>query len=307
MRNSGLVLLLAGLLASSPVWAWGRQGHRVVARVAAKNLSPDARKKVAAILGTTTAGVESAMAAASTWPDDIDKRDTGTDGWHFIDVRVSAPFSVAGLCAGHNCIIDQIENMRDRLKMNMTGFKLKQPPNPSRPMTSQELAFLIHLVGDIHQPLHAATNGDRGGNCVPLLHPLMHGDGSRTNELHAAWDVDEVSAVFAKRGNESATAAALFQRFKSGAQVPAGTIADWAHESNDLARTDIYQKLTIPRHTAPPGVCATGIAKVDVTKAYLDGNTADVEQRLMRAGIRLSNLINDMCAGDGCRAKPVAH
>ena len=307
MRNSGFVLLLALILSSPHLGAWGREGHRVVARVAAKNLTPDARKKVAAILGTTTAGVESAMATASTWPDDIDKRDTGTEGWHFIDIPVSAPFSVAGLCAGHNCVLDQIENIRDRLKTNMTGFKLKQPPNPPRPMTSQELAFLIHLVGDLHQPLHAAANGDRGGNCVPLLHPLVHGNGSQTTDLHAAWDADEVFAVFAKLGNESATATTLFQRFKSGAQVPAGTIAGWAHESNDLARTDIYQKLMIPTHAAPPGVCATGIAKVDVTKAYLDGNTADVEQRLMRAGIRLSNLLNNMCAGDGCQAKPGAH
>jgi hypothetical protein len=307
MHQRGLVLFLALVLSSVTLGAWGRQGHRIVARVAAKNLTPDARKKVAAILGTTTAGVEGAMAEASTWPDEIDKKATGTDAWHFIDVPVTGPFAVAGLCPHHDCVIDQIENMRDRLKMNMTGFKLKQPPDPPRRMTLQELSFLIHFVGDIHQPLHAATNGDRGGNCVPLLHPLAHGGGSETKELHAAWDVDEVSAVLAKLGNESATATALFQRFKSGAPVPSATIMAWARESNDLARSDIYQKLMIPGHIAPPGVCATGIAKVDVTNAYLDGNADDVAQRLMRGGIRLSNLLNDMCAGDGCQAKPGAH
>jgi nuclease S1 len=306
MNKRGFVLLLALVLSSAPLGAWGRQGHRIVARVAAKNLTPDARKKVAAILGTTTTGVEGAMAEASTWPDEIDKKSTGTEAWHFIDVPVTAPFSVAGLCANHACVIDQIENMRDRLKMNSTGFKLKQPPDPRRRMTLQELSFLIHLVGDIHQPLHAATNGDRGGNCVPLLHPLAHG-GSETKELHAAWDVDEVSAVLAKLGSESATATTLFQRFKNGAQVPDGTIVDWARESNVLARSDIYQKLMIASHTAPPGACATGIAKVDITNVYLDGNAADVERQLMRAGIRLSNLLNEMCAGDGCQAKPGAH
>jgi len=299
--------VLALVVSSVPLGAWGRQGHRLVARVAAKSLTPDARQKVAAILGTTTAGVESSMAAASTWPDEIDKKRTGTEAWHFIDVPVSAPFSVAGLCANHDCVIDQIENMRDRLKMNLTGFQLKQPPDPPRRMTLQELSFLIHFVGDIHQPLHAATNGDRGGNCVPLLHPLAHGGGSETRELHAAWDVDEVSAVLAKLGSESATATTLFQRFKNGAQVPPGTIVDWAREANDLARSDIYQKLMIPSHSAPPGVCATGIAKVDVTTVYLDGNVADVEQRLMRAGIRLAALLNDICAGAGCQAKPGAH
>jgi hypothetical protein len=101
------------------------------------------------------------------------------------------------LCAAHDCVIDQIGNMSDRLGTNKSGFALQMPPNPPRPMSSQEMAFLIHLVGDIHQPLHAAANADRGGNCVNLTQALTHGDGSRaTTELHAVWDVDEVLAVF---------------------------------------------------------------------------------------------------------------
>src|SRR5438445_3692473 len=104
--------------------------------------------------------------------------------------------------------------MSDRLRMNQTGFKLAKPPIPSRPMTSQELAFLIHFVGDIHQPLHSANNGDRGGNCDNLTTSLKHSDGSKpTTELHAAWDVDEVLAGFKVLGNENAIANALFQRF----------------------------------------------------------------------------------------------
>jgi hypothetical protein len=299
-----IALMLTLLLTATPAWSWGREGHRVVAKIATKNLSPDTRKKVAAILATNDAGLETAMASASTWPDEIDKKKTGTSNWHFIDVSVTAPFSVAGLCLNHDCIIDQIENMRDRLQMNKTGFTLQQPPIPPRPMTSQELAFLIHFVGDVHQPLHAATNGDRGGNCDNLTHPLSHSDGSATTELHAAWDVDEILAVFNKLGNEDATATMLFQRFKSGAQVPQLMPTDWARESNDLAKKDVYQKLHIPNHTAPAGQCATGIAKVNVNQMYLDGNVPDVEQQLMRAGIRLSNVLNQICAGSGCEPNP---
>ena len=80
-------------------FAWGAQGHRVVARIAAKHLSQLARTKLAAILGTNDAGLDAAMAQAATWPDDIDKTKTGTRNWHFIDVPVSKPFSTAGLCA----------------------------------------------------------------------------------------------------------------------------------------------------------------------------------------------------------------
>src|SRR5437870_9859353 len=96
------------LLPATPAWSWGREGHRVVARIAAKNLSPGARARIATILGTNAAGVEEAMARASAWPDEIDKTQTGTRDWHFIDVPITAPFSIAGLCPQHQCIIDQI-------------------------------------------------------------------------------------------------------------------------------------------------------------------------------------------------------
>ena len=103
---------------------------------------------------------------------------------------------------------------------------------------------------------------------------------------------------------ESSIVATLFQRFKNGATVAQLMPTDWAHESNDLAKKDIYQKLNLPNHTAPAGQCATGIAKTDVSTAYITGNVADVETQMLRAGIRLSNVINQMCAGTGCNAKP---
>ena len=302
LRIAGLLLTV--LLTARFADAWGREGHHVVARIAARNLNQTARKKLAVILATNDAGLEAAMAAASTWPDEIDRKKTGTDRWHFIDVPITAPFSIAGLCPNHNCVLDRITEMQTRLATNAKGFTLATPPSPPRPMTSQEVAFLIHFVGDLHQPLHAATDGDRGGNCVALVHPLVHTDGTRTTELHAVWDVDEVVAMASGLGSEDAIVAALFQRFKNGAPVPQLLPADWARESNDLAKQDIYQKLHLPNHTAPPGQCATGIAKVDVGQPYLAGNVADLETRLMSAGIRLSNVLNQICAGTGCSAKP---
>jgi hypothetical protein len=103
-------------------------------------------------------------------------------------------------------------------------------------------------------------------------------------------------------GDEDATATALFQKFKNGGQVQQLMPVDWAREANDLAKKDVYQKLNIPNYTASAGQCATGIAKVNLTQQYLDGNVPDVEQQLMRAGIRLSNVLNEICAGNGCAA-----
>src|ERR1035437_5839895 len=82
-------LTLSFLLAVVPAWPWGREGHRVVALIAAKNLSAAARAKAAAILGTNDAGLDAAMAAAATWPDEINKPATGTANWHFVDVPVT--------------------------------------------------------------------------------------------------------------------------------------------------------------------------------------------------------------------------
>jgi hypothetical protein len=169
MAKRTLALMLCWmLLMTVPSFSWGQEGHRIVAKIAAKNLSPDARTKIAAILGINETGVEAAMADAATWPDEINKQATKTGNWHFVNVPVTSAFSVGTLCAAHDCVIDRIQEMSDRLRTNQAGFMLAAAPNPPRPMTSQELAFLIHLVGDVHQPLHSANDGDRGGNCDNL-------------------------------------------------------------------------------------------------------------------------------------------
>ena len=289
------------LLLPPPAFPWGNRGHRIVALIAAKNLSTTAQNKVAAILGTNVNGLAGAMAAAATWPDEIRKDDTKTGAWHYVDAPVTASF--LAFCPRQECVIDRIQEMANRLMANQKGFKLAKAPNPPRPMTSQELAFLIHFLGDIHQPLHAANNGDRGGNCVGLTTPLPHSDQSQTKDLHAAWDVDEVLAVLKILGTENAAATALFQKSRTE-PVQQLTVLDWARESNGLARQHVYQKLQIPPHTAPPGQCAAGIANVKVTQQYLDGNEPVVERQLLRAGIRLSNLLNQICTAAGCKAKP---
>src|SRR5262245_28459683 len=123
LLNHGVLVLCWLLVVPMSGWSWGRSGHRIIAKIAAKRLSPEARKKVAAILGTTENGLEAAMASAATWPDEIDKGATGTSGWHFIDVPVTAPFSIGTLCARNDCIIDRIEEMSRRLRTNDATFR----------------------------------------------------------------------------------------------------------------------------------------------------------------------------------------
>ena len=267
-RRPAIACVLAvALVVPEPCHAWGQQGHRIVARIAAKNLLQTTRDKLRAILGVSDAALENAMASAAIWPDLIDRVATGTDNWHYINVPISALFAVAGNCDARGCIIAQIANMQNRLRNNLTGFTLLAPAKPARPMTSQELAFLIHFVGDLHQPLHAAVNGDRGGGCVDLATPLAHPGTTipDTTNLHIAWDIDTVLAAMTLHdNNERATATALFQRFKHGTAITQGTAVDWARESSDLARSLIYQRLRIANYSAPPGACASNIAPVSI-------------------------------------------
>jgi hypothetical protein len=115
-------LVITPLLAPQPVHAWGREGHRIVARIAAKNLLQPTRDKLRAILGVSNAGLENAMASASIWPDLIDRDATGTERWHFINVPIATPFSVTGLCTAGQSVIAQIEHMQHRLRNNLTGY-----------------------------------------------------------------------------------------------------------------------------------------------------------------------------------------
>src|SRR5262245_44890959 len=89
-KRIAALMIGSTLIFPTTYFAWGSSGHRIVAKIAARNISPDVRAKVVSILGTTDAGLEEAMATAATWPDDgLNKKKTKTGDWHFVDVSVS--------------------------------------------------------------------------------------------------------------------------------------------------------------------------------------------------------------------------
>jgi hypothetical protein len=170
---------LAVLLSPLSVWAWGNDGHKIVAIIAADNLTPAAASHVADILGVSAdkRAIAQAMEAASIRPDTEFREDKSTAPWHFIDICLQdRRADVPARCPGGNCVTRKIDEYSKRLKER----------NYDRWRAAGDLAFLIHFVGDIHQPLHAANDQDRGGNCVPV------DSRSRETNLHAAWDTSVV-------------------------------------------------------------------------------------------------------------------
>lgn len=187
MRSFLPLLLLCCLPALLP--AWGANGHRIVAKICYDNLSEAARGRVDEALG------DNYLEQVSTWPDYI-RAESGWDfasPWHYMTVQPDQDVAdVAAATAADPAIFDVREAIllmrdvlgdraqaRDQLQRLMDEHEV-QPLAGSLDATA--LAFLIHFVGDVHQPMHVGKNRDLGGNKITVLY-----FGERHN-LHAVWD-----------------------------------------------------------------------------------------------------------------------
>ena len=207
-----MFLLLVMYVMPGPALAWGRTGHRVAARMAEGRLTPAALTAVRAILGP---GVS--LADASTWADG-QREIEESYRWHFVNVPISADRYDSRYCSSKGCVVNKIEDFR----------RILQNPQAERPQKQQALKFLIHLIGDLHQPLHVGDNNDRGGN---QLQVRFFGVGSN---LHRLWD----SQVMERHTKNEKVWLWDFDFVANPTMVSEwskGTPADWATESLRIA------------------------------------------------------------------------
>jgi hypothetical protein len=276
------VAALAGAVTATPCFAWGDDGHKIVAAIARERLSAETKAKVDAILATDTDTLTTPdMVARATWADKW--RDHGhreTAQWHFIDIELANP-DLDAACFGHppsfqlasagppnSCVVD-------RIKALSTELAAKDTP-PSERLFA--LKFLLHFVGDMHQPLHASDNQDRGGNCVMVRSPE-----EGVVNLHHYWDTTLVDALGSSPG---AIATHLATEIKTD-QAQAWSLGDevqWARESNAVAVQSVYTIGSVPGCPAHP-----------TTMALPDGYDAAarlaVALQLERAGVRLALVL----------------
>jgi nuclease S1 len=248
-------LCLGGAL---PGLAWGPEGHRVVAVIAQMNLTPRARAQVNALLGPYNS-----LGAISSWADDTRVDFPDTAPWHFIDIPLQAnTIDMATECPHSECVIAQVERFDRMLK----------DPHSSDADRRMALKFLVHFVGDLHQPLHCEDDHDKGGNLVQVT---FFG---RPMNLHSVWDSGILRQI-KPYGNQLAEE--LDQRITPAERKKweQGTVEDWALESHRLAREVAYKDL--PRGPDP-----------ELGQAYLDAAIPVVETQLEKAGIRLANMLN---------------
>jgi putative heme-binding domain-containing protein len=269
--------------------AWGPEGHIVVARIAELNLSDTAREQVKKLLD----GHSIATKSNANWADYIKRaakyrdRYPDNDRYHYVSIPIDAgKYEPEKQCKDDKCVIAQIERFRKVLadvKADETDRK-------------EALLFLIHLVGDMHQPLHCAErHNDRGGN----LYPARYLGKSETNlNLHKVWDFNLVQEVLdglepfdkAQRANQQITA-----EQKHAWQQ--GSVADWAAESCRLARDVVYKDVPDDQRNATP--------PFNLDEPYVKRGKPVVEEQLRKAGIRLACVLNDALAA--AEAPVIAH
>jgi S1/P1 Nuclease len=248
---------------SVPALCWGREGHAIVARIAALELTSPAKAQVTALLGGDSA--ENSMAAVASWPDEIRKANPQTAPWHFVDIENgTAGYDAAIDCPNDNCVVAQIT--KDE---HLLGDKSK-----SVEARAEALKFLIHFVGDVHQPLHDADNHDKGGNAVRIGY-----NGHQFN-LHSLWD-DEMVEQF---GRDPTTVAHQFDGELSPNEkktMMAGTPTDWANEGFNIAERDVYKHFP-----------ATSSEPIEVPESYVTDEGPAIKAQLEKGGLRLAWLLN---------------
>jgi len=298
-------LLAAACLAAAPAAsAWDDFGHMMVAALAYDHLDGPVHRRVTALLklnpdygrwvGATRPGLSADKAAfivAATWADAIKRakdyqddgdRPSGPDSarnigyadklrhryWHYIDV----PFSTDGtplVPPGEPNAATQIDLFRASLRAAAVSDDIK----------SYDLVWLLHLVGDIHQPLHAISrfsralpSGDQGGNKVALCAAPCK------DELHVFWD----TVLGMSEDPLAASKAARRLTLPSRQQAGSADVAAWVEESVAAARASVY--------VAPIG---DGAGPYELDDAYRRAARARARQRVALAGLRLAHLLNE--------------
>lgn len=235
-------------------FGWGQIGHRVVGKVAENHLTDKAKANIKLLLGYET------LADVSTWMDDIksDKEYDHTHDWHWVTIPEGQTYSQTELNP-HGDAVECINRMITILKTETAPFEEKR----------DALKYLVHLVGDLHQPLHVGKGDDKGGNDVKVKWFYQ------SSNLHRVWDSEMIESK-----QYSYTELATKVNHADAAQVAAwqkGSVSNWAEEAMTF-RKQVYN---------------TG----DIEKMgyrYMYENWDLVQTQLEKAGVRLAGILNEI-------------
>jgi hypothetical protein len=286
--------------------AWGTAGHRIVGRIAASFLTREAREKVAEILEVepTVRELGDALADAAEWPDTVARtKFPQSSEWHFIDLGVKP-----------NRVKDDAlwENDSTAFAKIVKFFGTVKRGDPDELAPASDLNFIAHLIGDIHQPLHAATNKDRGGNCLFVTFTTDEGTSGRI-KFHTVMDRsileerlgtnDRLIARRMVRDSKAMIEAEIRTARSRLSSDVEKTVRGWIEESHDLAVDRLYGTLrpVVPRFESVDvrSDCSNAARQFkdrtwELGDSGTDRHAELIEHQLLIAGARLAALLNEI-------------
>lgn len=248
-----IISLVLGLLVSQWAFSFGDTGHKAVAAIAWQHLTPFAKQKVEDILG---AGKQN-FVNSSTWADHIKSNEQFNylKPLHYVNLPKGAShYQKSRDCKKDQCIVEAINTFGRVLK---TGDRKKHP---------LALRMIVHLIGDIHQPLHAGFKKDRGGNWYEVRY------NKKPVSLHKLWDHKLVKRIDDDWEVIAGKVSAL------NIQAPVSTPKIWAEESHKITAEFVYQAKE----------------NLDVSDTYLEKADEVLQNQLGRAGWRLAMWLNKL-------------
>lgn len=258
--------LLLPLVTSSHLQAWGPNGHRIVADIADKQLSASAKQQVLHI----TQG--QSLALISTWPDEMRSNPSPfwqqqSSKWHYINIDNIESFKTTSFSAKSHK-----EDVKDAYTALLTAIAALQDPTTKASEQRFYLSFLVHIVGDIHQPMHVGRSADRGGNKIDISFF------SQQTNLHRLWDsglIEQQQLSYTEYSDFLCCRAA--QNLEA---IATTNIKAWLLESRNVA-AHVYAQSPAKAHYN-----------------YVYEFKPVWEKQLLRAGVRLGALLNAIFDGE---------
>jgi hypothetical protein len=252
-----LLILLSVLLLSTLGWSWGREGHHIIASIAEDHLDETTKVMIQSLIGNNH------LYSIAAWADEVRKERSQTGPWHYVDIPLGSTYEAGRDCAlPHNCVVVKL----DELIMVLTN---KQASHEDR---AEALKFIVHFMGDIHQPMHAVGEA-RGGNGIHVRFLGNNRCGPYECNLHGVWDSSLIQHTGVSRQEYVTHEEELIQMQRLEIDAD-GKPAEWANDSARLA-----QAAWVPEGT-------------DLDEAYYTQKIKVVDRQLALAGLRLAKLLN---------------
>ena len=250
------VTALLVLVPHPQAWAWGSEGHRIIADIAWDHLDRSTRSNLREFLGNND------LASISTWADDIRKARPETGPWHYVDIPSDSGGYQPKDCPDDNCVVAQIDKFA----------RILGDPDQPFAARSEALKYLVHFVGDLSQPFHAMGDA-RGGNDIPVTVFGSAQCGDYPCNLHSGLGY-RVDPAYRRARTPLRPPAGQDDRRGPSEGRSEDPVA-WANQSLQLAKQAWVQPQT------------------EIDQAYYERERPVVDRQLALAGLRLAQVLNE--------------